>query len=228
MGLGAGALLLIAGAAVFLYVRSRPSSERLARVRQYMQDPGGHAAWALTAGESCNQAPFVVPTDGFVGFVWGDSFRPGHHHQGLDIFGPGGLGETLVVAAYDGYLTREPSWHSAVIVRHPRDPLQPGRQIWTYYTHMADAAGNSFIAESFPPGTREVFVRAGTLLGYQGNYSGSPDNPTGIHLHFSIVLDDGQGGYRNELDIQNTLDPTPYLGVEVNADRVGQAIPVCE
>jgi hypothetical protein len=104
-----------------------------------------------------------------------------------------------------------------VIVRVPEDPLQPGRQIWTYYTHMANPDGASYIAEDFPPGTEEVFVEAGTLLGYQGNYSGTPGNPTGVHLHFSVVLDDGQGGFRNELEIRNTLDPSPYLGLPLNA-----------
>lgn len=169
----------------------------------------------------------MLPTDGYIGFVWGDSFRPGRAHQGLDIFGPGGLGRTPVVAAYDGYLTRLPDWRSAVIIRIPNDPLLPGRQIWTYYTHMADPQGNSFIDAAYPPGTREVFVRAGTLLGTQGNYSADPDNPTGIHLHFSIVRDDGTGRFRNELAIANTLDPTPYLGIEVNADRLGQDVPRC-
>jgi hypothetical protein len=131
------------------------------------------------------------------------------------------------VAAHDGYLTRLPDWRSAVILRHPDDPLQPGRQIWTYYTHMADPDGRSFIDAAFPPGTTEEFVRAGTPLGYQGNYSADPSSPTGMHLHFSIVRDDGQGEFLNELEISNTLDPSPYLGIEVNADRLGDGIAVC-
>lgn len=172
----------------------------------------------------------MLPTDGLIGFVWGDSFRPGHTHQGLDIFGPtgpNGLGQTPVVAAYDGYLTRLPEWRSAVIQRVPSDPLQPGRTIWLYYTHMADADGRSYIRDEFPPGTQEAFVPAGTLLGYQGNYSADPNNPVGMHLHFSIVLDDGSGKFRNELEIANTLDPSPYLGLEVNAARVGRLPPTC-
>ncbi len=225
--------VLVAGLAAgyVLYRQMRPAASRLARLRAYWADPEGHADWAIRAGERCGEAPFLLPTDGFVGFLWGDSFRPGHHHQGIDVFGPTGpegLGQTPVVAAYDGYLTRLPEWRSAVILRHPQDPLQPGRQIWTYYTHMADAEGNSFIAPEFPPGTTEKFVRAGTLLGYQGNFSGDPHNPVGMHLHFSIVKDDGQGRFLNELDIKNTLDPSPYLGIEVNAEWAGDRVPVCE
>jgi len=202
----------------------------MVRVRQYWQDPGAHSDWSLQAGVQCGDAPFVAPTDGYVGFFWGDSFRPGRRHQGLDIFGPSGpygLGETRVVAVYDGYLTRLPDWRSAVIVRIPHDPLQPDRQIWTYYTHMADPEGNSFIDPAFPPGTSEVFVSAGSFLGYQGNFSADPDNPTGMHLHFSIVQDDGKGGFKNELEIRNTLDPSLYLGFEVNAGNVGDSIAVC-
>ena len=92
---------------------------------------------------------------------------------------------------------------------------------------MADADGNSYISSQFPPGTSEVFVEAGTLLGYQGNFSGEPYNPVGIHLHFSIVKDDGQGNFLNELEIENTLDPSPYLGLPVNASQNSGEIPIC-
>ena len=70
-------------------------------------------------------------------------------------------------------------------------------------------------------------MEAGAFLGYQGNYSGDPNNPTGIHLHFSIVLDDGQGSFRNELKIANTLDPSPYLGLPLNASTDPGALAVC-
>ena len=114
------------------------------------------------------------------------------------------MGITPIYAAYDGYLTRQPDWKSTVIIRIPQDPLQPDRQIWTYYTHMADQQGNDFISGDFPPGTSEAFVPAGTLLGYQGNFSGTPGNPTGVHLHFSIVKDDGDGNFLNETILENT------------------------
>ena len=70
----------------------------------------------------------------------------------------------------------------------------------------------------FRPARLEKFVKAGTLLGYQGNFSGNVGRPVGVHLHFSIVLDNGQGGYLNELEIANTLDPSPYLGRYLNAN----------
>jgi len=203
-----------------IYNRFRPTVSRIARLRQYLADPDGHTDWMIQAGERCGEAPFVLPTDGYIGFFWGDSFSPGHRHQGVDIFGPGGPGITPVVAAYDGYLTRLPEWRSAVIIRIPEDPFQPSRQ-------MADAEGNSFIVPDFPPGTYEMFVPAGTLLGYQGNYSADPSNPTGVHLHFSIVKDDGMGEFMNELEIRNTLDPSSYLGLEVNVDRISSEPVVC-
>lgn len=222
--------MILALAGYFAYRMFRPSAGRLARLRAYWADPVEHVDWTIQAGGRCGEAPFLLPTDGYIGFVWGDSFRPGHQHQGLDIFGPtgpNGLGETPVVASYDGYLTRLLDWRSAVIMRVPSDPLRPDEQIWVYYTHMADADGRSFIDPAFPPGTYELFVPAGTPLGYQGNYSADPNNPTGMHLHFSLVRDDGRGNYRNELEIRNTLDPTPYIGFQVNADHMGDAVPVC-
>jgi murein DD-endopeptidase MepM/ murein hydrolase activator NlpD len=218
-------LVLLAGFLAFRWFQDDGASPRY--VFEWLRNPGAHPEWTIDAGERCGDAPFILPTNGFIGFLWGDSFRPGHRHQGLDIFGGEDLNQTPVIAAYPGYLSRKPDWKSTVIIRIPEDPLQPGRQIWIYYTHMADPAGNSFITTEFPPGTSEVFIEAGTLLGYQGNYSGDPGNPVGTHLHFSIVLDDGQGRYRNELEIENTLDPSPYLGLPVNASQNQGQVPVC-
>jgi hypothetical protein len=220
-------LALVLVAAYFGYRWFIDRGQRLPMVVAWLRDPQAHPEWMITAGERCGQAPFLMPTDGFVGFLWGDSFRPGHRHQGLDIFGGGDLNQTPVYAAYPGYVSRLSDWKSSLIVRIPDDPLNPGRQIWTYYTHLADSDGSSYISSQFPSDTNEMFVEAGTLLGYQGNYSGDPDNPVGIHLHFSLVKDDGQGRFLNELDIDNTLDPTPYLGIPVNADQNQGEIPIC-
>jgi hypothetical protein len=214
-------------AGVLIYWSMAPSGARSNHVREFLQDPASHADWKLAAGTRCGSAPFIFPTNGMVGFLWDDSFKIGHRHQGIDIFAGTDVNITPIIAAYDGYLTRLPDWKSSVIMRLPSDPLQPGRQIWLYYTHMADPDGNSFIAADFPPGTRELFVPAGTLLGHQGNYSGDPNNPVGVHLHFSIVRDDGKGNFLNELDINNTYDPSPYFGFELNAKHSQDEVPLC-
>jgi peptidoglycan LD-endopeptidase LytH len=223
-------IFLIGGitAVATAYYTYRPNVPRINMFRQWIRNPASHPDWKLAAGSQCGSAPFRFPTDGFVGFLWGDSFRPGHAHQGIDIFAGTDIGVTRVISAYPGYLTRLPDWKSTIIIRVPDDPLQPGRQIWLYYTHMADEGGNSFISSEFPPGTFEVPIDTGTFLGYQGDYSGNPNNPTGIHLHFSIVKDDGQGQFKNELDIDNTLDPSPYLGLPLNAYENRDRVPLCE
>jgi len=204
------------------------SGGRTSRVMVYIRNPGSHPEWAVIGGERCGDAPFLIPTSGFIGFLWDDSFRPGHHHQGIDIFGGEGSGMTPVYAANEGYLTRLPDWKSSLIIRIPSDPIQPSRQIWIYYTHLASKSGESFISAAFPPGTSESFVEAGTLLGYQGNYSGDPNNPTGVHLHFSIVKDDGAGSFLNELNIKNTIDPSLYFGLALNARENPNEVPICQ
>lgn len=169
--------------------------------------------------ETCPGAPFILPADGFIGLLYEDPRGPyssRNPHQGIDIFSDAEPGITPVYAAYDGYLTREQEWKSSVILRVPEDPLKPGQQIWLYYTHLADQAGNDFIEEAFPPGTKELFVEQGTLLGYMGDYNGRSARTVWVHLHFSIVQDDGNGRYLNELEFNNTLDPTPYLGLPLN------------
>lgn len=226
-----GALILLAALALLAVLTVRPMFgtrfDRTPNVLRFLMDPQDHQDWKAPAKTRCGNAPFIMPATGYIGYLWGDSFQPGHAHQGLDIFAGTEVGLTPVYAAYAGYLTRNADWKSAVIIRIPDDPLQPGRQIWTYYAHMADPSGSSFIVEDFPPGTQEKFVEAGTLLGYQGNYSGNPAAPTGVHLHISIVLDNGQGGYLNELDIDNTLDPSPYFGLQLNAAANQGEIPLC-
>jgi hypothetical protein len=219
------ALITAAATAYYLY---RPNSARLLAFRTWINNPTSHPDWKLAAGSQCGSAPFHFPTDGFVGFLWGDSFRPGHTHQGIDIFAGTDIGVTRVISAYPGYLTRLADWKSTVIVRVPDDPLHPGRQIWLYYTHMADEQGNSFISSEFPPGSYEVPIDTGTFLGYQGDYSGDPSSPVGVHLHFSIVEDDGNGKFKNELEVENTLDPSPYLGLPLNGYENRDRVPICE
>jgi len=223
-------LILIVGGAVGLYAYFRgylSITQRTRKVLLFLRNPESLHDRIMPGLTRCGEAPFLLPTTGMIGFLWDDSFRPGHRHQGIDIFGGTDVGETPVYAVYDGYLTRLPGWKSSVILRIPSDPIQPDRQIWTYYTHMADENGKSLIVNDYPQGTREVFVAAGTLLGYQGNYSGTRDRPTGVHLHFSIVKDDGQGGFMNELEIGNTLDPSPYFGMALNGKSNPDQIPFC-
>ena len=211
----------------FLYHWYTGSGDRSRWVIAWIRHPERHPDWAVSPRERCDGAPFLLPTGGYVGYLWGDSFRPGHKHQGIDIFGGEKVGKTPVYAASSGYLTRMPDWKSSLILRIPEDPLQPGRQIWTYYTHLAGPDGDSLIDGAFPPGSSEIYVEAGTFLGYQGNYSGTPGHPVGVHLHFSIVKDDGSGKFLNELKINNTLDPSPYFNLPLNAAENQGQIPLC-
>jgi len=89
---------------------------RYIRVVEWIRNAGDHPDWAVSALTSCDNAHFTFPTHGYIGFLWGDSFRPGHSHQGLDIFSGDEPGLTPVYAAYSGYLTRLPDWKASVII----------------------------------------------------------------------------------------------------------------
>ncbi|MEN8242313.1 MAG: M23 family metallopeptidase [Chloroflexota bacterium] len=205
----------------------RSGSPRWIQYRAYLADPESLGEYRLTAGMRCGDAPFAFPTDGAIFGLWDQSYRPGHRHSGLDIFSGTEPGITPVYAAYSGYLSRPADWISTVIILIPNDPLHPGEQVWTYYTHMAAKEGESFVSAEFPPGTSEVFVPAGTFLGYMGNYSGDPVNPTGLHLHFSVVKDDGFGAFLNETEIRNTYDPSPYFGMAMDNNTNPDEFPYC-
>lgn len=220
------AMLLLAGlaAAGILYTqRSRivhGSSNSTAPIRRWFNEPSSRPGLITSADEACPNAPFILPSSGLIGLLWRDPAGPYNvtrRHTGIDIFGDGQPDQVPVVAVYDGYLTRLDDWRSTVIIRH-NDPLKSGRTIWTYYTHMADRSGNtSFVDPAFPPGTEEVFVKQGTLLGHQGEYSGT-SSPVGLHVHLSIVKSNDDGTYKNESILDNTLDPSPYFGLSLNID----------
>lgn len=223
-------LLVLGGtAAGLLYRWYSGSSNSGPFIRRYLTNPSALPDWETPALSQCPGAPFVLPSSGFIGLLWGDDagpYNPIRRHTGIDIFGNGNPGTVPIYAAYEGYLTRLQDWRSTVIIRHD-DPLQPGRTIWTYYTHMANRSGQeSYIAPSFPPGTHEVFVEQGTLLGYQGEFAGSAP-PIAMHLHFSIVLSQPDGSFRNEAVLENTIDPSPYLGMPVSVDNIAERPTQC-
>ena len=168
----------------------------------------------------CSDAPFILPSEGLIGLLYADPSGPYtvlRRHTGLDIFGDGASGTIPIYSAYEGYLTRLDDWLSTVIIRHA-DPLQAGRTIWTYYTHMASRDGlQSYVSPQFPRGTREVFIPQGTLLGYQGEYAGT-GAPIAMHLHFSIVTTGADGAFLNEAVLENTLDPSPYFAMPLRID----------
>jgi len=210
------AILVAIAVALYGYFNYVRTSGRWARFTELRTNPEVFEQYALQAGERCGDAPFAFPTRGVPLGLWDQSYRFGHRHAGIDIFSGTEPGVTPVYAVYPGYLSRLPDWKATLIIRIPSDPLNPGRQIWTYFTHLANQDGQSFISEEFPAGTNEVFVEAGTFLGFMGDFSGDPGNPTGLHLHFSVVKDDGSGKFLNELDIRNTYDPSPYFNLPLN------------
>ena len=198
----------------------RDDSPTRVALNRWFSDPGSRDALETRLTAPCPNAPFLLPSQGFVGFLYDDHsapYTPLNAHPGVDIFGNGEVGTVPVYAAYDGYLTRLASWKSAVIIRIPHDPLDETRQIWTYYTHMASEDGaTSFISADYPAGTSEKFVTQGTLLGYQGLYTGNASR-IGMHVHVSVVRSDPDGSFRNESIFENTLDPSPYFGLTLNA-----------
>ena len=210
--------LVVGYVGLTFYSWSRSNS--IPPIRQWFNDPASRPGLMTIRDQAvCPDAPFILPSDGFIGLLWNDPVGPYtvfNRHSGIDIFGAGQPGEVPIYAAYDGNLTRLADWLATVIIRHD-DPLQPGRIIWTYYTHMASRDGQeSYIVPDFPPDIHGVPVKQGTLLGYQGEYAGVNARPVGLHIHFSIVTSETDGTFRNEARAANTLDPSPYLGMPVN------------
>ena len=188
-------------------------------IARWFNDPAARPSLTTTMNQTtCPGAPFSLPSNGLIGLLWNDPAAPYtilNQHPALDVFGDGLPGTVPVYAAYDGLLTRRDDWLSSVIIKHD-DPLQAGRTIWTYYTHMAPRDGSrSFIVSEFPAGTVDKPVKRGDLLGYQGEFAGA-GVPIGMHVHFSIVMTNDDGTFKNEAVLANTLDPSPYFGMNLN------------
>lgn len=215
-------LLFICVGIVALQIFSQTRSNSPLAIGEWFDDRSNRPS-LTTYRQACQGAPFVLPSDGFIGLLWNDPAGPYNvfnRHTGIDIFGDGADGEIPVYAVYDGYLTRLDEWVSSVIIRHD-DPLQDGRTIWSYYTHMASVDGEeSYIVNDFPRGTTEEFVEQGRLLGYQGRYAGNATFPVGLHVHLSLVLSDENGLFKNEAVLSNTLDPSPYFGMPLKIDTL--------
>ena len=67
----AGAII---GLAVYVYLQLRTSVARSPIVRAYIDDPAAHANLVTKAGTHCGNAPFIFPTTGMPGYLWGDLF----------------------------------------------------------------------------------------------------------------------------------------------------------
>src|SRR5512145_2361404 len=93
-------IVAVVTAAVTAYTLYRPNAVRVDKFRQWMRNPASHPDWKLLAGSRCGPAPFLFPTDGFAGFLWGDSFGFRKTHQGIDVFAGTDVGVTPVISAY--------------------------------------------------------------------------------------------------------------------------------
>jgi hypothetical protein len=167
--------------------------------------------YELKAAEVLNACPgalWQLPSDSRLGVKWQD--------DGLMFFGQGNEGQVPIYAVADGLLWRPEAWTDGVIIEHD-DPLQVGKKIWTFYGGMTSANGKeSFVAEEFPIGVKNVPVKAGQLIGYQGSWSGNPQWPMWIHVYFALVR--ATGNFPETFNNFTILNPSEHLGLALKPD----------
>ena len=86
----------------------------------------------------------------------------------------------------------------------------------------------SFIVEDFPAGITNVAVKSGQLLGYQGAWSGIPPWPKWVHMVFAVVDASGQNTFPEKISVESTLDPVPYLGLNIETGNENPQSLKCE
>ncbi|MBN2394026.1 MAG: glycosyltransferase family 39 protein [Anaerolineae bacterium] len=142
--------------------------------------PRSTAAITPPVDGACPGAAWPFPTSGALGLRW--------YNKTTSLMGVGYDNSVPIYAVADGRLMRRTDWPDAVAILHD-DPLEPGQQVWAFYGGMASRDGQvSYVNAAFPPGTTDIPVKAGELLGYQGSY-----RYAWTHVHFAVVppLPDG-------------------------------------
>lgn len=143
---------------------------------------------------ACPGAAFVVPTSGVVGWSYRWPTGGGTLHTGVDVFGA--RGDAIYAAEAGPVLSAD---DRRVRIRHAALGVD------TYYTHL-----------------ERVYVRTGDrvargqLIGEKGDKGADL-----VQLHFSVTrVPSGAADWLwlDEREIANTLDPSPYLGANVDYD----------
>src|SRR5437016_8622283 len=85
-------VVMVGGWWLIRHLAYSPTKEQLDR---YFNDPSSRAAVISDMATPCPNAPFRLPSVGFVGFLYADPTAPYtlfNVHTGIDIFGDGNLG----------------------------------------------------------------------------------------------------------------------------------------
>src|SRR5437870_13839452 len=102
------------------WLRARTNSPTRETLNAWFNDPASRPSLIRHLGAPCPGASFRLPSEGFIGLLYGDSaglYSPLNPHPGIDIFGEGAPSSVPVFAAHDSYQTRLPDWKSAVSLR---------------------------------------------------------------------------------------------------------------
>ena len=134
----------------------------------------------------CPDAPWQIPSEANLGMFW--------YNRQLLLMGAGHNGQVPVYAVADGMLYQFPEWQASVAIQHD-DPFNPGQKIWSFYGGLAPAFSTeeNFILDHFI-GLKEVPVRAGDLIGYQGQWLGATQQ-TWVHTRFAILPAEKDGQF---------------------------------
>ncbi len=155
---------------------------------------------------ACPGAAWPFPSSGALGLRW--------YNETLSLMGIGYDNTAPVYAVADGRLMRRADWPDAVAILHD-DPLNPGEQVWAFYGGMASRDGQaSYVSATFPPGSTEVPVEAGELLGYQGSY-----RYDWTHLHFAVLPPLPDGSFPAALVWRDTEQDLSLTEVLLQIDR---------
>jgi 4-amino-4-deoxy-L-arabinose transferase-like glycosyltransferase len=170
---------------------------------------------------TCPGAPWRIPTGAGLGI---QIAPPGY----LDFFGHGNAGEIPVYAAADGLLSRPEDppegLIGAVIIQHD-DPRGNAGKVWSVYADLRSFDGQAIlISPEFAPGAKDIPVKQGQLLGYQGNWSGREMMPAWVHLRFAVLQANPDGSFPENASNRVLLDPSALLGIQVKEGSGSQML----
>ena len=157
----------------------------------------------------CENGVWALPTTAYLGYRYRDGL--------LAFYGAGAEGQVPVKAVADGLFYRlEGIPEGSFLILH-EDPLNPGEKLIAYYGDMRSYQGDRiFISEAFLGNVQGVSVSKGETIGFQGMWSGSPNQQDWLHITFGLAPYDSQFLEEPDLLFENLIDPSVYFGIEID------------
>ena len=169
------------------------------------------SARGVSAPSECSAGAWPLPTRATMGYRYENGW--------LSLYGAGPEGTVPVVAVAPGEVFRPEGFPEGSLAVIHEDPKNPAKRVILYYTEMQSyRKGEPLISEKIPLGATSLGVTAGETLGYQGMWSGRPNQQDWLHVTLGIAPYDSQFLEETGKLEDKLVSPAEYFGIQLDPD----------